>query len=146
MLISLAALGCGEYNKHIPEQLVYVKPCPASQEGESSPSGKACLCLEFMLADTYGSPTASDGKVIIKVLKGGGSIHNFKVRHHDFHRKEVSSIGVAYASQAPADKPLCCRVGPIPLSKYSSQTAIKVMFEFERPDGQLFRREVSFNL
>jgi hypothetical protein len=139
MLIIFFAFGCNESNNRPPEQLAYVKTFFPAQVEELQVSGKPGLCLEFMLIDAKGNPTASDGKVTVRVLKGPCQSHKFMVKHTDFRNKVYAARGAAYASVEKYHNPLSCLIGPLSLPHSSSS---RILFEFERPDGQLFRREV----
>jgi len=139
MLIILFAFGCNEANNRPPEQLAYVKPFSPSRVEELQIRGNSGLCLEFMLIDVQGNPTASDGVVTVRVLKGPSRPHKFKIKHTDFRNKVYAAQGAAYASAGTTHNPLSCLVGPLPMPRSSSA---KILFEFKRPDGQFFRREV----
>ncbi len=129
--------GCTDTIGNKPERLAFVKPLTAAQSAEMQAKGKSGLCLEFMLIDSLGNPTASDGKVTVRVLRGGRA-HNFAIKQTDFRRKVYAPEGAAYAAEKWVSNPMSCLVGPLPIPRSS----VKIMFEFERPDGQLFRREV----
>ncbi len=144
VVVILLSYGCVERNRRIPEQLLYVRPCPAEEAASKAQS--PCLCLEFMLADSQGTPTTSDGKVTVKLLKGAKLSRDFKIKQADFRKRPpYVPKGSAHASGGARNHQFCCLIGPISLPKYPSKE-ITLIFEFERPDGQRFRRQVTFAL
>ncbi len=144
VVVILLGYGCAERNRRLPEQVLYVRPCPA-EEAAAKPQSPY-LCLEFMLADSLGAPTTSDGKVTVKLLKGAKLSRDFKVKQADFRKRPpYVPKGSAHASGAARNHCFCCLIGPISLPK-SSGREITLLFEFERPDGQRFRRKVTFAL
>jgi hypothetical protein len=143
VLVILLGYGCAERNQHPPEQLLYVRPCPPEKMAAKPQS--PCLCLEFMLADSLGAPTTSDGKVTVKLLKDAKLRQDFKVKRADFQKRPSVPKGSAHASGAARNHRYYCLIGPISLPKSSGKN-ISLLFEFERPDGQLFRRKVTFSL
>jgi hypothetical protein len=143
-LVILLGYGCVEKNRRLPEEVLYVRPCLA-EEAAAKPQSPS-LCLEFMLADSQGNPTTSDGKVTVKLLKGAKLSRDFKIKQADFRKRPpYVPKGSAHASGAARNDQFSCLIGPIPLPQ-SPGKEISLLFEFERPDGQRFRRQVCFTL
>jgi hypothetical protein len=118
----------------IPEGIYYVYILSKEQQDLVDKGGKSACWLEFMLVNASGKAVASEGKVTIKVFPKNNYSKRyekeFNVAKKDYYRKPFCQpAGIK-------GDPICCLIGPFPPGGV-------IEFEFQRPDGVVFRRKIT---
>ena len=121
-----------------PEGIIYVTILSKEQQ-ESVNGGKISGCwLEFMLISESGRPVASEGNVTISIIPktdtSKGYKKEFKVTKKDYREEPFcKTVGIK-------GNPICCLIGPLPDLTGPGRV---INFEFQRPDGVIFRRKLT---
>jgi hypothetical protein len=118
----------------IPEGISYVYILSKEQQESIDKGEKSAYWLEFMLVNASGKAVASEGKATIKVFPKNNHFKKyqkeFNVAKKDYHERPFSQpAGIK-------GDPICCLIGPIPPGGV-------IEFEFQRPDGVIFRRKIT---
>jgi hypothetical protein len=120
--------------REIPEGIAYVYILSKDQQDLVDKVGRSACWLEFMLVNASGKAVASKGKATVKVFPKDSHSKSyqkeFNVTEKDYYEKPFSQFGAMKAN------PKCCLIGPFPPGKV-------IEFEFQRPDGVIFRRKIT---
>jgi len=135
ILSFLLLAACSRINLgDIPEGISYVYILSKEQQESIDKGGKSAYWLEFMLVNASGKAVASEGKATIKVFPKNNRSKRyqkeFNVTKEDYYEKPFCQpAGVKGDS-------ICCLIGPFPPVEV-------IEFEFQRPDGVIFRRKIT---
>lgn len=135
ILSFLLLAACSRINLgDIPEGISYVYILSKEQQESIDKGGKSAYWLEFMLVNASGKAVASEGKATIKVFPKNNRSKRyqkeFNVTKEDYYEKPFCQpAGVKGDS-------ICCLIGPFPPEGV-------IEFEFQRPDGVIFRRKIT---
>jgi hypothetical protein len=135
ILILSASTACNRIDLgDIPEGISYVYILSKEQQDSIDKGGKSVCWLEVMLVNASGKAVASEGKATIKVFPKNNHSKKyqkeFSVTKKDYHEKAFCQpVGIK-------GEPICCLIGPFPAGGV-------IEFEFQRPDGVIFRRKIT---
>jgi hypothetical protein len=118
----------------IPEGISYVYILSKEQQESIDKGGKSAYWLEFMLVNASGKAVASEGKAIIKVSPKNKYSKGYQ-KEFNVTKKEYYEKPFCQAARIKTD-PVCYLIGPFPPGGV-------IEFEFQRPDGVIFRRKIT---